>query len=328
MEQLQAIFVNGGPYAPIVMITIAAFLLLETLFVTMLARQRHTGRINRRLNVLHSHKSNHELTLADLRRERGLAGDGGYLLPIIALNRLLTQSGARMAASRLIFFMVVSGITGAAIAMMLTGDIFQAGAVTIASGIVLPIAVLIMLRTRRMKAMEEQLPEAIDVMIRSIRAGHPIPVAISMVAREMPDPIGSEFGMAADEMTYGSDLETAMTHLKIRAGQSDLAFLVVALSVQAKTGGNLAEVLTNLSRMVRERFRMRRKVHALSSEGRFSAIALTIVPAAVYLIVTLSAPSYYADVKSDPMYTAAIYLGAVLWVTGFLVMRHLVNFKI
>ena len=328
MEQLQAIFVNGGPYAPVVMITIAAFLLLETFFVTMLARQRRTGRINRRLNVLHSHKSNHELTLADLRRERGLAGDGGYLLPIIALNRLLTQSGARIAAARLIFFMVVSGIAGAAITMMLTGDIFQAGAVTIASGIVLPIAILIMLRARRMKAMEEQLPEAIDVMIRSLRAGHPIPVAISMVAREMPDPIGSEFGMAADEMTYGSDLETAMTHLKIRAGQSDLAFLVVALSVQSKTGGNLAEVLTNLSRMVRERFRMRRKVHALSSEGRFSAIALTIVPAAVYLIVTLTAPSYYADVKSDPMFTAATYLGAVLWVTGFLVMLRLVNFKI
>ena len=310
------------------MITIAAFLLLETLFVTILARQRRAGRINRRLNVLHSHKTNHELTLADLRRERGLSGDGGYILPIIALNRLLTQSGARMAASRLIFLMAVSGFVGAAIAMMLTGDIFRSGAVAIASGIVMPIAILVMLRNRRMKAMEEQLPEAIDVMIRSLRAGHPIPVAISMVAREMPDPIGSEFGMAADEMTYGSDLETAMTQLKIRAGQSDLAFLVVALSVQSKTGGNLAEVLTNLSRMVRERFRMRRKVHALSSEGRFSAIALTIVPAAVYLIVTLTAPSYYADVKSDPMYTAAIYLGAVLWITGFLVMRRLVNFKI
>jgi tight adherence protein B len=328
MEQIQSFLLNGGPYPAVVLITVTAFLLMETVFVTMLGRQRRTGRVNRRLNLLHNRKSNHELTLADLRRERGLSGDGRYILPIIALNRLLTQSGARISAPRLIFLMVLAGIGAGTATLILTGDIVRVVAFAGAAGIVLPIAALMTLRKWRMKAMEEQLPEAIDVMIRSLRAGHPIPVAISMVAREMPDPIGSEFGMAADEMTYGSDLETAMTNLKIRAGQSDLAFLVVALSVQSKTGGNLAEVLTNLSRMVRERFKMRRKVHALSSEGRFSAIALSIVPAAVYLIVTLSAPSYYKDVETDPMFTSAVYLGAILWVTGFVTMKRLVNFKI
>ena len=106
-------------------------------------------------------------------------------------------------------------------------------------GVLIPVFVLVIKRSRRTKRLEGQLPEAIDVMVRSLRAGHPLPVAIAMVAREMPDPIGSEFGMASDEMTYGMDLETAMSNMRIRAGQSDLAMLVVAVSIQAKTGGNL-----------------------------------------------------------------------------------------
>jgi tight adherence protein B len=148
------------------------------------------------------------------------------------------------------------------------------------------------------------------------------------VAREMVDPIGSEFGMASDEMTYGMDLETAMSNMALRGGQSDLAMLVVAVSIQVKTGGNLAEVLSNLSRMVRERSKMRRKIHAVSSEGRFSAIALSIIPAMIYGIVMISAPSYYDAVREDPLFTFAIYLGVVLWSCGVVVMRRMVNFRI
>ena len=136
-------------------------------------------------------------------------------------------------------------------------------------GVLIPVFALVIKRSRRTKRLEGQLPEAIDVMVRSLRAGHPLPVAIAMVAREMPDPIGSEFGMASDEMTYGMDLETAMSNMRIRAGQSDLAMLVVAVSIQAKTGGNLAEILGNLSRMVRERARCDERF-TLSAEGRFS----------------------------------------------------------
>jgi tight adherence protein B len=144
----------------------------------------------------------------------------------------------------------------------------------------------------------------------------------------MPDPIGSEIGMVSDEMTYGLDLATAMDNLRARAGQSDVSLLAVAISIQMKSGGNLTEVLSNLSRMVRERAKMRRKIHSLSAEGRFSAIALSIIPVAIYVIVNFLAPKYYAEVRSDPVFMPAVYLGLTLWATGVLVMRRMVNFKI
>jgi len=200
--------------------------------------------------------------------------------------------------------------------------------VAIALGAVLPIVVLLAMRSRRLRKLEEQLPEAIDVMVRSLRAGHPLSVAISLVSREMPDPIGSEFGMVCDEMTYGMDLATALTNLRARVEQSDLGLLVVAITIQSKTGGNLAELLGNLARMVRERARVRRKITALSAEGRYSAIALSIVPIAVYLVVNTMAPRYYAEVRDDAAFMPAYYVGLTLWVIGVAVMRRMVNFKI
>ena len=157
--------------------------------------------------------------------------------------------------------------------------------VAVVVGLALPLLFLATKRTRRLRQLEDQLPEAVDVMVRSLRAGHPIPVAIALVAREMPDPVGSEFGMVSDEMTYGLDLSTAMSNLRARTGQLDVALLVVAISIQSKTGGNLAELLANLGRMIRERGRMRRKIHSLSAEGRMSAIALSSFPVVIYLVV-------------------------------------------
>ena len=136
------------------------------------------------------------------------------------------------------------------------------------------------MRKRATKAFGAQLPEAIDVMVRSLRAGHPVPVAIAMVAREMPDPIGSEFGIVADEMTYGTDLETAMRNLYFRVGQEDLPLFVTAVAIQGSTGGNLGEILENLSRVIRQRFKMRRKIRALAAEGQILALILSSLPIA------------------------------------------------
>ena len=114
--------------------------------------------------------------------------------------------------------------------------------------------------------------------MRSLRAGHPVPIAIAMVAREMPDPIGTEFGIVADEITYGADLETAMRNLYFRVGQEDLPLFVTAVAIQGSTGGNLGEILENLSAVIRQRFKMRRKIRALAAEGRASALILSSLP--------------------------------------------------
>lgn len=313
-------------YGALVLFVIAVFLLLETLFVGIARRRRERGEINSRLRVL-AQADDRETALAELRRRRGLTAEGAYRLPFHALNRLLTQSGTSISPNLLLAGMGVLALLSGAIIYQLS-YLLPVALAAGAAGMFLPVLILVIRRARRLKKFEEQLPEAIDVMVRSLRAGHPVPVAVAMVAREMPDPIGTEFGMVSDEMTYGMDLETAMSNMGVRAGQSDLAMLVVAVSIQSKTGGNLAEILSNLSRMVRERGKMRRKIHALSSEGRFSAIALSIIPLMIYGIVMASAPSYYTDVRDDPLFMPAVYLGLFLWASGVMIMRKMVNFKI
>ena len=133
-------------------------------------------------------------------------------------------------------------------------------------------------RNRRHKIFGVQLPEALELITRSLKAGHPVPVAISMVSREMPDPIGTEFGVVADEVTYGSDLVSALHNLYERVGQEDLPLFVTAVSIQSSSGGNLREILDGLSATIRDRGKLKRKVRAISTEGRMSAYILTAVP--------------------------------------------------
>src|SRR5262249_28587537 len=152
---------------------------------------------------------------------------------------------------------------------------------------------------RRQMKFEEQLPDAIDVLVRSLKAGHALPAAIAAAGKHMPDPIGGELSLTAAEVSYGLDLETAMINLRSRVGQAGLALIVLAVSVQSKTGGNLAEVLTNLSKIIRERFKLRRKAYALAAEGRFSAILLSILPIALFGLLRFISPSYYGDIAGN-----------------------------
>ena len=137
---------------------------------------------------------------------------------------------------------------------------------------------LVCKRRRRHAAFAARLPDAIDIIVRSLRAGHPVPVAISMVGRELPDPVGTEFGMVADEVTYGADIETALRNMMRRVGQEDLPLFVTSVGIQSSTGGNLSQILDNLSKVIRERFKMRRKIKGLSAEGRAGAMILNVTP--------------------------------------------------
>jgi tight adherence protein B len=161
-----------------------------------------------------SGKTDRESVLVQLRRERGLTSGGGYRLPIVSLNQLLLQSGLTIGFGRLILVIVVAATATFAAMVTLEGNAFHAFLGALFSGIVLPPLVLKFLRRRRQKRFSAQFPDGIDIIVRSLRAGHPVPIAISsMVAKEMADPIGTEFGIVSDELTYGSDLETAMRNL-------------------------------------------------------------------------------------------------------------------
>jgi tight adherence protein B len=184
------------------------------------------------------------------------------------------------------------------------------------------------MRKRRQAKFGEQFPEAMDIIVRSLRAGHPVPVAIAMVARELPDPIGTEFGIAADEVTYGADVETAMRNLYFRVGQEDLPLFVTAVSIQGSTGGNLSEILENLSAVIRLRFKMRRKIKALASEGKFSAVFLSGLPVAIFMLLSVIAPSHYGAVWDFDTTKIGLGLAAAWMVGGNIVMYRMVNFRI
>jgi tight adherence protein B len=166
------------------------------------------------------------------------------------------------------------------------------------------------------------------VIVRSLKAGHPVPVAVSMVAREMPDPIGTEFGLVSDEITYGSDLETAMRSLQFRVGHSDLHLFVTAIAIQSSTGGNLREILGNLSRVIRERIKMRRKVKSVSSEGRSAAMILSSLPILFFALIQVMVPNFYGELWNEPVIHIGL-VGAAIWMMiGIAVMAKMINFKI
>jgi tight adherence protein B len=164
--------------------------------------------------------------------------------------------------------------------------------------------------------------------VRSLRAGHPVPVAINMVTREMADPIGTEFGIIGDEVTYGADLETAMRNLYFRIGQDDLPLFVTAVAIQTSTGGNLGEILENLSAVIRQRFKMRRKIRALASEGRASAIILSSLPILMFLVIQVITPEFYASVWHEDLTKMCLAAAGGWMLVGNFIMFRMVNFRI
>src|SRR5205814_3684691 len=266
--------------------------------------------------------------LVQLRRERGLTGGGLYGTPLLSFNRLMLQSGVTIGLRKLA---MIAGI-GVAVVFVadwsFRGDLVEALAIAVLSSVVLPFAALHLLRARRHGKFGLQFPDAIDIIVRSLRAGHPVPVAISLVARELPDPVGTEFGIVADEITYGADLEAAMRNLAFRVGQEDLPLFVTAVAIQGSTGGNLSEILENLSKVIRLRFKMRRKVKALAAEGKFSALFLSALPVAIFLMLKLVAPDFYGSVWHEHMTQVGLAAAGGWMMVGNLIMYRLVNFRI
>ena len=195
-------------------------------------------------------------------------------------------------------------------------------------GFGLPLMVLQFKATRMRKKIQEQFPVALDVFVRGLRAGHPIAAALDLLTVEMPDPIGSEFGIVVDEVTYGAELRDALDNMADRWDLDDMRMFVVSLSVQSETGGNLAEILDNLSRVIRERASMMMKVRALSSEGRMTAIMLTALPVLAFTSLFLLNPTFYLDVSDDPAFVPGFVTLIALYVTGYVTIKRMVNLKV
>lgn len=304
---------------------LAVIFLVEALYLGVIAPIRSRRAINRRLRVQHD-ISGGEQAMLRLKAERGIVD--GDLSVIGGIRKMLVQSGLSITMAR---FMMIMALSSAALllglAFLTTLPLWASVAIAVVLGIGLPLFVVRFIRNRRKAAFSTQLPDALDVVVRSLRSGHPVPTALTLVGREMPDPIGTEFGLTTDELTYGVDLPRALQNLSGRVGVPDMSLLVTAVSLQSSAGGNLSEVLENLSRILRERFQLSRKVRSLSAEGRFSAYGLTVLPALIALALYLPNPRYYLDVWDDPVFQLTMG-GLIIWkIIGDLMIYKMINFK-
>jgi tight adherence protein B len=208
------------------------------------------------------------------------------------------------------------------------GRIMMVAAFAVAVGAFLPIMFMQFKANRTRKKMQDQFPVALDVFVRGLRAGHPIAAALDLLTVEMPDPIGSQFGIAVDEVTYGAELRDALQNMAERWDLDDMRMFVVSLSVQNETGGNLAEILENLSKVIRERQSMMMKVRALSSEGRMTAIMLTVLPIFTFCLLFTFNPRFFLDVANDPWFIPGFLILIAMYVSGFIMIRRMVDLKV
>lgn len=316
---------------PVILLYVVLFagtlLFIEGIYYLVVDWRRGGGLINRRLR-LSSRTDDQRAVLRKLRRE-----DQGVLSNSLArlfptAERIVLQSGVDISLARLFFIsLVIFALLFSLIRLVSPTPVPVAALIAAGIGFGVPLIALYMRRRRRIRRFGEQLPEALDLIVRSVLAGHPISSSFSLVAKELPDPIGSEFGVVLDEMTYGLDMGEALENLYRRVPHPDLHFFTLAVQIQHGTGGNLAEVLSNLTKVIRDRFRMFAKVRAVSAEGRLSAILISLMPFAVVAVVTVLNPKYFGEVINDPWFWPPIGFGLALQALGMVIIWRMVNFR-
>ena len=181
---------------------------------------------------------------------------------------------------------------------------------------------------KRMAMIEEQLPDAVELMVRSLRVGHPFSSAISIVSKEIQDPLATEFGIIADESAYGRDVGEALKEMAERLDMQDMRFLSVAVTIQQQSGGNLAEVLSGLAKVIRARFRLFRRVNAITAEAKWSGKFLSGFPLFCLGAIMVNDPGYYDEVLDHPYFIPACFVVGILLSANLVVMRVLTNIKV
>jgi len=317
-----------------------AVVLAVEVLVRWMASSRSEGKaINLRLKMIGKGRSHGE-TMNLLRRSGSAVPQG--LPPLLdnlahRFERMLMQAQLTVPTGRLMLMILVAPVAIFFLILMLMaaasmgisfGRIVMSAAFAGALGAALPLMFLNFRATRTRKKMQEQFPVALDVFVRGLRAGHPIAAALDLLTVEMPDPIGTQFGLVVDEVTYGAELRDALQNMAERWDLDDMRMFVVSLSVQNETGGNLAEILENLSKVIRERQAMFMKVRALSSEGRMTAVMLTVLPIFTFTLLFIANPGFFLDVADDPVFVPGFVFLMLLYLTGFFTIRKMVDLKV
>lgn len=306
---------------------ICGVIIAETAYLMFAGKQDKRATINRRIRLKNDKMSQRDV-LVQLRKERGMERGGRSIFSMEKLRVLKTQSGLRMSLGNFVPLCIFISILAGLYISYKFDILYPAFLAPVVGATLLPRFVLNWRKKRRHKVFGEQFPEALDLIVRGLRAGHPVPVAVSMVGREMSDPIGSEFGILTDELTYGSDMLSAMQSLEERVGHEDLPLFITAINIQNSTGGNLREILEGLSTTIRERGKLKRKIRAVSTEGRMSAYILTALPCLLALVLMVAMPDYYSSVIDKDHTWNLIGIAVGLLVLGNYVMANMSNLKV
>ncbi|MBA4764262.1 MAG: type II secretion system F family protein [Erythrobacter sp.] len=318
---------------------VAVFLIAQTLARSAAEKRTYSRAVNRRMTLIQSGADRDEVVSQLLKNS---PRQHPHLPPVVRgivenFQRAVFASAIPVGMGQLAMFMTIAGLVIFALVILVAagfgvgigfGVIQLAFLMALSLAFVLPYLVLQRIAASRRRKVEKQFPVALDIFVRALRSGHPVASAIELLTREMDDPIGTEFGIVADEITYGSDLVTALNAMAERWDLEDMKMFVVSLSVQSETGGNLAEILENLATVIRERASMFMKVRALSSEGRMTGWMLTVLPVFAFVTVFLSNPQFYLNVIEDPIFIIGTITLSVLYVIGVITIRKMVDIKV
>ena len=318
-------------YLFVVLAFFAVVLFLEGVFLTWNAyKGPEKTRIAKRLQAISAGSRGEAWTLAKQRLLAESPGLQSVLLSIPRiqlLDRLLLQSGLNLSVASFLGITIVAAIVGILIAIYFGLPLAVIVVFAIAVGI-LPLMYVLRTKAKRMTVIESQLPDALDLMGRAMRAGHAFPSALRMVGNEMPEPIASEFRMVFDEINYGISTQEALTNLSTRVPSTDLSYFVIAVLIQHETGGNLSELLGNISSIIRERLKLMMTVRVLSAEGRLSAWILTLLPFGLGFILQIVNPDFMSVLWTDPMGVKMVAIALAMMVLGIFVMSRIIKIRV
>lgn len=246
---------------------------------------------------------------------------------VFRLQSLLSQADLDIRAGNFLLVSILAAATTGVLLATLSPDglpIWPAALVTL----FLPYAYALRRRTKRFQRFEELFPEAIDMLVRSVRAGHAFVTALEMISNEVAEPIASEFRILYEEQKFGLPVRDALVNLAERVPLVDVKFFVTAVMLQRETGGNLAEILENLSYVIRERFKIQRQVRVYTAQGRLTMLLLMALPPIVVAIMLFFNPSFMRPLFADPIGHFLVVLGIVLQTIGFFVIRRIIQIQV
>ncbi len=307
----------------------AVLFLIEGIYLAVFGNSvRLESKVNRRLQMLEKGETR-ETVLETLRKERE-QHKSGIKIPVLGVlskkAKIANIAFSPRAIIGIIMLIIVLAFT--ALTFTTSANITMRIVISVAMGYGAVFIWLSSKAKKRMDMFEEQLPDAVELMVRSLRVGHPFASAVDIVAKEMPDPLGTEFGILVDETNFGADVTESLRQMTERVDVPDLRFLTVAVSIQSSSGGNLAEILDGLGKVIRSRFKLFRRVNAITAEAKWSGWFLSMFPLFALIGINVFQPHYYDAVQTTPVFMPLAILVFAFLAVNIVFMRMMVNIKV